>query len=89
MQTILNSFSYHPETIKNKLNYIENKGLVIPQSMYSAIKIPLEKNTLIYQSDNIKYIYKWDESDEPLFAKSNDHFQKENLAIEFEKAKHY
>jgi hypothetical protein len=72
MQTILNCQSYHPESIKNKLNYIENKGLSIPQSMYSLIKKPLENNTLIYRSDNIKYIFKYDESNEPLSAKFND-----------------
>jgi len=78
----LNSQSYHPDTIKNKLNYIENKGVVVPQSMYSVIKIPSEKNTLIYRSDNIKYIYKNGESDEPLFAKSRDHRSFKNRIYE-------
>lgn len=79
----LNRQSYHPESIKNKLNSIENKGVEVPHSMYSVIKIPLEKNTIIYRSDNIKYIYKYGESDEPLFAKSNDYKSFKHLIYEF------
>ena len=73
MQTILNSQSYHPESIKNKLNYFENKGLSIPQSMYSMIQKPLENNTFIFKSEYIRYLYKADDPTEPESVKSRDY----------------